>query len=188
MLLKQLETYRKIVKLRDGVGVLLRPMTPDDCETLVALYSPASDEDVHYLHHDVREPKIVHAWCNELDLTRVLPLMAMVRERAVGQATLHFHKGPERHVGEVRIFLAKDYRRRGLGTKMMETLIELARKHDLHLLMAEIVTDQAKLIKAFQNLDFERCCTLEDYFMLPDGDIRDVAIMMLRLRTKTGEF
>ncbi len=188
MLLKQLETYRKIVKLRDGVSVLLRPMTPDDGEALTALFSPASDEDVRYLHHDVRDPKIVQGWCDERDLTRVLPLMAMVRERAVGQATLHFHTGPERHVGEVRIFLAKDYRRRGLGTKMMETLIELARKHDLHALMAEIVTDQAKLIKAFQNLGFEWCCTLEDYFMLPDGDIRDVAVMMLRLRTKTGEF
>ena len=188
MLLKQLETYRKIVKLRDGVSVLLRPMTPDDGEALTALFSPASDEDVRYLHHDVRNPEIVRGWCDDLDLTQVAPLMAMVRDRAVGQATVHFRKGPERHVGEVRIFLAKDYRRRGLGNEMMETLIELARKHDLHALMAEIVTDQAKLIKAFQNLGFEWCCTLEDYFMLPDGDIRDVAVMMLRLRTKTGEF
>ena len=188
MLLKQLETYRKIVKLHDGVAVLLRPMTSNDCEALIALFSPASDEDVRYLHHDVRDPEVVRAWCAELDLTRVLPLMALVRERVVGQATLHFRKGPERHIGEVRIFLAKDYRRRGLGTKMMETLIELARKHDLQSLVAEIVTDQAKLIKAFQGLGFEWCCTLEDYFMLPDGDVRDVAILMLRLRTKTGEF
>jgi L-amino acid N-acyltransferase YncA len=71
---------------------------------------------------------------------------------------------------------------------MLNKLIELARKQDLHILVAEIVADQSKVIKAFQNLGFELRCTFEDYFMLPDGDTRDVAVLMLCLRPTVDDF
>ncbi|MGW8251603.1 MAG: N-acetyltransferase family protein, partial [Anaerolineales bacterium] len=101
---------------------------------------------------------------------------------------LHFRRGPERHIGEVRIFMAKDFRRRGLGTRMLNTLIDLAHRQNLEILLAEVVADQSKVIKAFQNLGFVLRCTFEDYFMLPDGDTRDVAMLFLRLRRKTDVF
>ncbi|MFQ5421592.1 MAG: GNAT family N-acetyltransferase, partial [Anaerolineae bacterium] len=167
MLEKQIITYRQIVTLKDGVHVLLRPMTPDDEQALIDLFHPISDEDLRYLHDNVRDPTVVQGWCAKLNYRRVLPLMALVNNRAVGQTSLHFQSGPARHVAKVRIFLAQDFRRRGLGTRMLNTLIDLARKQDLHLLVAEIVADQSKVIKAFQSLGFQLRCTFEDYFMLP---------------------
>lgn len=188
MLEKQIVTYRQLARLKDGVNVLLRPMTPDDEQALIDLFSPISDEDLRYLHDNVRDPEVVRSWCESLDYKRVLPLMALVDDRAVGQASLHFLSGPMRHVAKVRIFLAKDFRRRGLGTKMLDTLINLARKEGAHTLVAEIVADQTKVIKAFQNLGFELRCTFEDYFMFPNGDTRDVVVLTLCLRPKTDEF
>ena len=183
-----IETYRNLVTLTGGVKVLLRPMTQMDEQALIDLYAPISNEDLRYLRHNLRDPVLVQSWCQNLDYKQVLPLVAMVQDRIVGQTSLHFRSGPQRHIGEIRIFLAKDFRRRGLGTKMLNTLIELACKQNLHTLIAEVVTDQSKVIKAFQNLNFQLCCTLEDYFMLPDGDTRDVAILMLPLRPKVDEF
>ena len=180
--------FRNIVTLKDGVNVLLRPMTADDEEALWNLFAPASEEDVRYLRDNVKDQALIQEWCRHLDYARVLPLVAQIKDRIVGQASLHLHPGPNRHVGEVRIFLAKDLRRRGLGTKMLNTLIELARKQNLYTLKAEIVADQSKVIKAFQNLGFEFCCTFEDYFMLPDGDTRDVAVLMLSLHSEVDEF
>lgn len=188
MLEKQIATYRQIVTLKDGVNVLLRPMTPDDQQLLLDLFGPISNEDLRYLHDNVRDPAIIKQWCDNLDYKRVLPLMALVKNRAVGQTSLHFQSGPTRHIGKVRIFLAKDFRRRGLGTKMLTTLIELARKQDLHTLVAEIVADQSKVIKAFQALGFQLRCTFEDYFMLPNGETRDVAVLILCLRPDIDEF
>ena len=188
MIEKQIITYRQVVTLRDGVNVLLRPMTADDREALIDLFSPISDEDLRYLHDDVRDPAVIEKWCQTLDYRRVLPLMALVDKRAVGQATLHFQKGPARHVAKVRIFLAQDFRRRGLGTKMLNTLIELARKQDLHILVAEVVADQTKVIRAFQNLGFEKRCIFEDYFMFPNGETQDVAFLTLHLRERIDEF
>ncbi len=187
MMLEQIETFRHITTLKDGVNVLMRPMTASDEKILNELFSPISNEDARYLRDNVRDAAVIKHWCDTLDYSRVLPLMALVRDRAVGQASLHFGRGPERHIGHVRIFLARDYRRRGLGTKMINTLIELARKQGLHALIADIVADQSKVIKAFSNLGFEMCCMLEDYFMLPDGDTRDLVVLMLRLRSELAD-
>lgn len=188
MLDKQIVNYRKIVTLRDGVNVQMRPMTADDCQMVTSLFASVSQEDARYLRDDVRDPSVVAAWCRDLDYRKVLPLVAVVNERAVGQASLHFGRGPERHIASLRIYLARDFRRRGLGTRMIETMIELARRQDIHIVSAEIVADQSKVIKAFQNLDFELYCTFDDYFMLPDGDTRDVAVLLLPLKRVVDEF
>lgn len=188
MLPEQIINFREILTLKDGVSVLVRAMTPDDKKRLVELFAPVSEEDLRYLRDNVRDPALVESWFEDLDYNRVLPLIALVKDQVVGQATLHFRSGPERHIGEVRIFLAKNFRRRGLGTRMLNTLIDLARRQDLDILLAEVVADQSKVIKAFQNLGFELRCTFDDYFMLPDGDTRDVAMLFLRLRPKVDEF
>jgi L-amino acid N-acyltransferase YncA len=188
MLPDQIRNFRDIVTLKDGVNVLLRPMTASDQQQLTDLFSPISEEDARYLRNDVKDAAVIQSWCEDLDYARVLPLLALVKDRVVGEATLHFRTGPKRHLGEVRIFLANDFRRRGLGSKMLNTLIDLAKKQDLYTLIAEIVADQSKVIKAFQNLGFELRCVYADYFMLPDGDTRDVAILTYCLRPDIDEF
>ena len=184
----EIKIFRQIVTLRDGVNVLLRTLAPEDAQKLADLYAPATEEDMRYLQDDVKDPKVVQMWCEDLNYDNSLPLIALVQDRIVGQATLHYRKGPERHIAEVRIFLSKDFRKRGLGTKMLQTLIELARKQNLYLIVAKVVANQIKVVKAFQNLGFANLCTFEDYFMLPDGDVLDVVFLVLYLRPKVDEF
>jgi L-amino acid N-acyltransferase YncA len=188
MLPDQIKNFRDIVVLKDGTSILLRPMVIEDKEGLEELFLPVSEEDMRYLQDNVRDPALVETWCKNLDYNRVLPLLAICRNRIVGEATLHFRKGPKRHIAEVRIFLSKEFRRRGLGTKMLNTLIDLARRQGLRLLVAEVVADQSKVIKAFQNLGFSLYCTYDDYFMLPDGDTRDVTVLLLDLQPKSDLF
>jgi acetyltransferase len=188
MLQEQLKNYRSIVTLKDGANVLLRLMTPDDEQRLVALFEPIDEEDLLYFRDRVKDPAVIQEWCRSLDYNRVLPMLALVKDRVVGQTTLHFMKGPKRHIGEVRIFMAKDFRRRGLGTKLLHALIDLARKQDLHVLYAEAVTEQTRVIKAFQNQGFKLQTVYEDFYMLPDGDTRDVAMLVLHLKQKSDEF
>ena len=188
MLPEQIKNYRNVVTLRDGAHVLLRVMTPDDKQGLEELFTPLSDEELLYFRDNVRDPAVIERWGEDLDYGRVMPLLALVRDQIVGQATLHFGSGPKRHLGEVRIFLSKDFRQRGLGSRMLATLIDLARKEELHTLIAEIVIDQTRVIKAFQRLGFTLRSTYEDYFMLPDGETRDVVVLMLYLRPRGEDF
>ncbi|MFQ6057553.1 MAG: GNAT family N-acetyltransferase [Anaerolineae bacterium] len=187
-MLEQIVKYRQLGTLTDGTRVLLRPLVKEDKEKLIELFAPTPPEDLMYLQDDVTDRELVGSWADNIDYKKVLPLVAVVNERIVGDATLHFRKGPARHIAEVRIFLSKEFRRRGLGTLMLKTLIDLARRFGLQQLVAEVVASQVKVIKAFQSLGFQLRCTLEDYFILPDGETQDVAILILRLVPRKEEF
>lgn len=188
MATKQEFLYRKIFTLSDGGRVLLRPLTGDDRQGLIDLFSTITAEDLRNMRHDVSDGKIVGTWVDELDYDKVLPLTAVIGERIVGTATIHFNQGPARHRAEVRIFLAKEIRRRGVGSRMLQAIIELAKQRNLYLLEARILSDHTNVIKAFKNLGFELKCVLEDYFMLPDGEFRDVSHLIVQLRDVGGEF
>ncbi len=188
MLPEQIKNFREMVTLRDGTYVLLRPLTRDDKAHLIEFYQSVGDEDLRYFRHNVRDAQVIASWCDQLNYSEVLPLLALVKDRVVGSASLHFFGGPKRHIGEVRLFLARDYRKRGLGMKMIHALIELARKQGLNILLAEVIADMTKVVKAFEKLGFHSDCTLEDHFMFPDGDQCDVVLMTMPLRQKTDDF
>ncbi|MBI3165000.1 MAG: GNAT family N-acetyltransferase [Chloroflexi bacterium] len=188
MLPEQIKNFREMVTLKDGAYILLRPMITEDYQRLMEFYSAVTEDDLRYFRHHVKDPALIREWCDRLDYSRVLPVLALVKDRVVGSATLHFFEGPKRHTGEVRLFLAKDYRKRGLGMKMIRALIDLSRKHGLGILTAEIIADMTKFVKAFEQLGFKPMCTIDDYFMFPDGDSCDVVFMTLPLRAKTDEF
>jgi acetyltransferase len=188
MLPDQIKNYREVVTLRDGVHVLFRPLVKEDCKRLEELFSPISDEDLRVFRSNVKDAEVVTTWCDNLDYDETLPVLALVKERAVGLATLHFFHGARRHIGEIRLFLSKDFRRRGLGMKMVRAVIELAKKQGLQILIGEVLAEQTKVIRAFEQLGFKEQCTLEDYFMLPDGDCADVVFLMMTLKPRVEEF
>ena len=185
---EQIKTFREMVTLKDGAYVLLRPMIAEDEKHLIELYSAVSDEDMRYFRHYVKDPAVIQDWCEHLDYSKVLPILALVKDHVVGIASLHFYEGPKRHIGEVRLFLAKDFRKRGLGMKMIRAMIDLARKQGLGILAAEIIADFTRFVKAFEQLGFKSMCILDDYFMFPDGDSCDIVLMMMPLRSKADEF
>ena len=188
MLPEQIKNFREMVTLKDGTYILLRPLNQDDEKHLLEFYLAVSDDDTRYIRHNIKDLALIHSWCEQLDYNKVLPVLAFVKDRVVGSASLHFFEGPKRHISEVRLFLSRDFRKRGLGMKMIKALIELARKQGVGILQAEVIAEQTKVVKAFEMLGFKSQATLDDYFLFPDGDSRDVVFMTMSLRAKTDEF
>lgn len=188
MLVKDIELHRDVVTLRDGVRVLLRPMVREDYHALLEYFSHVNDEDMRYMRHNVRDPEEIQSWCDNLDYNRVLPLLAVVKDRVVGSASLRFYEGPKRHIAEIRLFLSKDFRQRGLGMKMTRAMIDMARKQDVRIIVAEVIAEKTKVVRAFEQLGFVTKCMLEDYFMFPDGGTADEALMTLYLKPHSEEF
>ncbi len=188
MLIKEIESHRDVVTLRDGVRVLLRPLTREDKDRLMEFYNAVGEEDMKNFRHYVKDPALVQDWCDNLDYDKVIPIIALVKERIVGSGTLHYFDGPKRHISEVRLFLAKDFRHRGLGMKIVRAMVDIARKQDIKFLIAEIIAEHTKVVRAFEQIGFTSRCTLEDYFMYPDGDTSDVVFMTMNLKPKTDEF
>ncbi|HEC34350.1 MAG TPA: GNAT family N-acetyltransferase [Chloroflexi bacterium] len=185
---EQLARYRHVKTLPSGVRLLLRPLSKEDRESLVALFARATEEDLEYFRSDAGDRNVVESWVDNLDLKRVFPLVAVVDDRIVGDATLHFGERYHRHIAWVRIFLDKAYRRQGIGVLMLRCLIDIARRVGLQQLYAEIVTTQPQVIKAFEDLGYRHEVTLRDYFLTSEGETLDMAVLVLRLVDHLGEF
>ncbi len=187
-MLEEITKYRQVVTLADGTRVLLRPLTCEDKAGLVALFEPIADDDLRLMHSNVRDRARVEGWVEHLDYNQILPVVAVVNNRIVGDSTLRFHAGPERHIADLRIFISKEFRRRGVGTAMLRSVIDLARRCGLKLVVAEVLANQVKTINAFKQLGFEQRAIYPDYFMTPDGETHDVDVLMLSLMPKKEEF
>jgi RimJ/RimL family protein N-acetyltransferase len=185
---EQLAHYRYVKTLPNGKRLLLRPLTKADKQGLVDLFARASRQDLEYFRSDAGDPAVVESWVDHLDLKRVFPLVAVVDDKIVGDATLHFGEHYHRHLAWVRIFLDRQYRRQGIGTLMLRCLIEVARRVGLQQLYAEVLTNQPQVIKAFADLGCQHEVTLRDYFLTDSGETLDMAIVVLRLVDHSGEF
>lgn len=185
---EQLASFRQIVTLNEGTQALLRPLAGGDNGNLVDLFARHSDEELKFFHTDVRDRNLVASWADNLDYSKIFPLVAEVDGCLVGDTILRFQNGPERHIALVSIFISREFRRRGLGTAMLRTLIDLARKCGLKQLQAEIPSSHVKPISAFKELGFEHCATLPDHFEAPDGETHDMDVLILPLGRKHEEF
>jgi RimJ/RimL family protein N-acetyltransferase len=188
MVTKEDLIFRQVFTLKDGARVLIRPLVPSDRQALLDLFVPVPYEERRFMRHNINDPDIVSDWAQNPEYDKVFPLVATVSDRIVGNATLHFGQGPNRHRAELRIFLAKDFRNRGLGNKLINAVIDIAKRRSLYLVEVQVVSDLVHDIKAMQKAGFETKCVFEDYFMLPDGELRDVTVLSYRLRASEEEF
>jgi len=184
----QIARYRQLKVLPSGLRVLLRPLNSDDTENLVNLFARAAPEDLERLRSNPTDRQVIEGWVNNLDLSKVFPLVAVVNTRIVGDATIQFGAKFQRHLGWVRIFLDREFRQQGIGTLMLKTLTDIGRQVGLHQLHALVPADQIQLIKAFEHLGFKNEFTYRDYAMLQNGRTLDVVALVLYVVDHTGEF
>ncbi len=185
---EQLALYRHLITLQNGMRVLLRPLVPKDRDALVGLFASLPLEEISYFRSAVANPSLVSDWAENVDYGRVFPLVAVVGDRIVGNSTLHLGGSHTRHVAEIRIFLAREFRRCGIGKSMLKSQIEIARRMGLRQLIAEIVENQPQVIHAFEDVGFERVAALKDMFMTPDGDTLDMIMLVNYLKRSADEF
>lgn len=185
---EQLMLYRHLITLPDGLRVVLRPLTPKDKDALITLFSSLPPDETQYFRSNIADPSVVARWAEQPDYASTFPLVAVIGDRIVGNSTLHLGKGFARHTAELRIFLAREFRRHGLGAAMIKGQLEIARKLGLHQVTAQVVESQPQVIHAFEHLDFQRQCAFQDHFMTPEGETLDMIVLVKFLKRHTEEF
>jgi len=176
--------FPKQITLRDRSVVTLRPMVREDKERLLAFFRRLPPEDRQFLKDDVTRAEIIETWSRELNYDRVLPILAELEGRIVGDATLHRQAyGWMRHVGEIRVVTDPYLRRRGLATAMAREIFYLALRVGLDKMVAEMVADQVAAIKVFEKLGFQEEARLVNHVVDLQGRKHDLVIMTTDIPT-----
>ncbi len=171
--------YYKEGVLKDGTRVILRPLVKEDRDKLLDFFRRLDEKDLVFLRSDVRDPAVIDHWVNHIDPQRVFPLIAEAEGRIVGDATLHMRKmGWKRHLGNVRVVVAKDYQNRGLATLLINELVELAGEFGLEKLVAEIHLQATAALTVFKHAGFSTKAVFEDLVKDYTGRSSDLVVMV----------
>ena len=180
-----MEPYFKEGVLKDGTRVILRPMVKEDREKMLDFFRRLDEKDLLFLRSDVRDPAVIDHWVTHIDYQRVFPLLAESEGRIVGDVTLHMRKlGWKRHLGNVRVVVAKDFQNRGLGTLLINEIVELAGELGLEKLVAEIHLQATAALTMFKHAGFSTKAVFEDLVKDPAGRSSDLVVMVCDIQAR----
>lgn len=178
-----LQRYPKEIKLKDGSRSRLRPLRKDDEKGFHEFFLAVPEPERMFIKHRVTDAAIIKNWCQNIDLGRNLPLLAVMDGRIVGAATLHQQLGGwKRHIGRVSVLVLPQYRGRGLARALVSEIVDLARSLGLERVEAEFIGEQEAAIKMFALLGFSNLLRLEDYVKDMQAISHDYILMGVNLK------
>ena len=169
--------YQRDWPLPGGGTYTVRAVHPDDAQMLQALVQQLSPESrwFRFVSHFQELPPSMLSRFTLIDYDREMALVAVVRERRVADDSATVE--PERIVGvsryitnpdhsscEFSLVIADDYSGKGLGSRLMEGIIEVARDKGLSEINGLVLSNNVEMLKLMKRLGF----TIKPYPDDPD--------------------
>ena len=153
-------------QLPEGQDITIRPIRPEDAEIERRFVQGLSPE-VRYLrfHQAMRElSQELLVRFTQLDYHRELALIATinVRGRETEIAVARYFPNPDARSAEFAIVIADDWQRRGLGSRLMNQLIEAAREKGFISLEGEVLARNTGMLRFTEALGFQVLEDVED--------------------------
>jgi len=104
------------------------------------------------------------AWLNQHRAASLPVLVATDPTHILGYASLSPYRPSSgyRFTGEVSVYVAPFAQRRGLGARLLSSLVDEARRRGLHALVASIDSENAPSIALFERCGFAEAARLEE--------------------------
>ena len=161
--------------LKGGGAYTIRPIHPDDAEMLQALVRSLSPESRYFRFASTLPelPMRMLARFTLIDYDREMALVAVVKERktaADGSSSEHARivgvsrivTNPDGTSCEFALLVADDFAGRGLGSRLMMSITDAARRMGLAEIMGLILANNAPMLKLMRSLGFMVAAYPED--------------------------
>lgn len=166
------------LKLKDGTEVVVRVMQSGDLDRSLAFFRGLTEEDKLSLRRDLTVRDVVGQRIREMETGNASRLVAVAGDTIVADGALEFSNfGWERHVAELRLYVAPAYQRKGLGMAMAGALCDLASSSGIEEIVVKMMSSQNAALRIFQKLGFHEEVKLRDYVKDLRGRRRDLILM-----------
>ena len=176
-------TYPKSLTLRGETEVsvqIMHPRLEDKLRQFMG--SIPATERVHF-RDDVSDPEVIHQWSNDINLERVIPLLAInTDDDIVANWTLHHREhGWIRHHGHIRGIVTPKWRNKGLATLMVRELLRIAGSMEIERVVIELVEPQMQLLERYRKIGFKIDAVLKDWVKDFSGRYNDIHVLSTQL-------
>ena len=168
----------KEVTLKDGTPVAIRPMNVGDLERSLAFFQALPAKDRAYLRRDVTQREVVETRIRAIESGRFQRVVAVVGDRIVADAALELEgHGWDEHVAELRLIVARPYRRKGLGKRLARELYAVAAQAKVEEIVVKMMRPQIAARSIFRKLGFHEVTLLPDWVKDVSGHRQDLIVM-----------
>ncbi len=172
--------YETLWKLKNGQEVLLRPIKPEDEPMWLEMFQSFSEESIRYRFFQLLKdtPHEVRVrYCN-IDYDREIAIVAELDEknhkRILGVGRLSIE--PDGKTGELAFIIGDQWQGQGLGTKIVDFVLEIAKEMHIAAIYAIMLPDNRRALNLTKKMGFKH-----EY--LADGTVKgtlDLRDEMLR--------
>jgi ribosomal protein S18 acetylase RimI-like enzyme len=167
-------------KAKDGRKVVLRTPRWEDLDDFLELINSLVDEKADILRNErvSREEEIdwLSKVLSRLEKDETFYMVAEVNEKVVGVSEISTRSGYEKHVGVIGIAIRSGFRDLGVGTHMMQALVEQARKMGLKVLTLSAFATNKRAIHVYEKARFVQTGSVPKK-IFKDGDYIDEIIL-----------
>ena len=158
--------YPVRAQLRDGTGITIRPIGPQDTQREQAFVQALSPESRYFrFMSTLRElpPETLHRFTHP-DFDREVALVALigdepdVRQIGVGRCVAQ----EDRRSAEFAVVVADDWQSRGVGTRLMCELMRAARAAGFSSIWGDVLASNHRMLALMGRLGFQVTAVPED--------------------------
>ena len=167
----------RIAHLKNGQGVTLVRAEAADGLALRRFYCDMPEEDRLVLKDDVTTADWLDRFLAKLSNSEAISVIGKVGGEVRGEGTLYRTSfGWSRHVGEIRLNVARSVRGQGLGLELARHIVKLAIDSGIDKLVAQMVDSQAAAKRTFEKLGFHREAELQGHVTDIQGKRRNLLV------------
>jgi len=153
------------VVLKDGSSILVRPIRADDIEGWVAFISRLSPRAKYLRFHHVTKdmgPEEAKLFCT-VDYRNTFAFVAEVQKEqhkdivAIGR----YSKAPAGYSAEIAFAIEDDYQGKGIGTKLLECLVNVARDSGITIFEGDVLSENKDMMSVLRSYGFHVVTELE---------------------------
>jgi acetyltransferase len=166
--------YETLWALKNGQEVLLRPIKPEDEPLWLEMFQSFSEESIRYRFFQLLKdtPHEVRVrYCNidyDREIAIVAELSAEGSRKILGVCRLNLE--PNGKSGEIAFIIGDKWQGLGLGTKMVDYVLEIAKEMGVETVYAIMLSDNQRALNLTKKMGFK----LE---YLKDGTIKGVLVL-----------
>jgi acetyltransferase len=151
--------YETAWSLDDGTSVVLRPIRPEDEGMMKELFNTFSQKTILYRFFQILKsmPHERLVRYTQIDFDREMAMVAVEsdgdKERILGVGRVTYY--PNLEASEFSIVVGDPWQGKGLGKKLLEMCIGIAREKGSRFLWGEIMVENERMIALCKSLGFE---------------------------------